>query len=408
MVLVLGACTPARVGGPVPPGDAGVRDAGPDGGRGCTGCINDTDTCVRGTSDTSCGQGGAMCTACSASQACVDGTCTTRDSCGPGDCEGCCNGVECITDNRDDACGGAGAACVACDSAESCVDGECVIPPDCNPGNCAGCCDGTSSVTGADTTACGAGGAMCAACEVGWACEAGMCVPPCAERCDGCCAGETCLDGATDESCGFGGAACVSCGAANVCSSGVCSDRTCSDTCDGCCDGDLCLSGGLSGACGASGSACVDCGDGFDCPSGACQVDPASRWNLRIVRATFSAIDPSGGAWDAGGGAPDPYAKVQVESGGSTLEESTERLDNTTSPTWDEVVLTGIRADDLMREVIIDIRDHDPITLDDAIVYCRWLPSNNAFVVGRVTLTCPVSSGPDTVQGQVTVALERT
>lgn len=348
-----------------------------------------------------------MCAACDESQQCTDGVCVARDGCGTEDCDGCCDGATCVTTERNDACGGSGMACVACDAEQTCMDGECVSPAACNPDNCTGCCDGTDCVGGTDTTACGAGGAMCAACEVGWTCEGGMCQPPCAERCDGCCAGETCLAGDVDVSCGFGGASCVSCGTLGVCSAGVCSDRGCSDTCDGCCDGDLCLSGSLSGACGASGAACVDCGESFDCATGDCRVDPASRWNLRIVRATFPAINADGGTWDSGSGSPDPYAIAIVESDGSSEEERTERIDDTTGPTWDEVVHTNIRADDLMLGVIIDIQDYDPITRDDDVVYCSWTPSNNAFVWGRLTLTCPASSSRETVEGQVTVALER-
>lgn len=398
------ACTPARVEGPMTLEDAGPPDAGEPG---CTGCIDDRARCVRGTSSTACGQDGVMCAACDDGELCTDGVCLERQSCGPDDCEGCCDGLTCVTDERDDACGGQGRACVACGAGQMCVDGECVMPAVCNPDNCDGCCDGTDCVLGDQLDACGTGGVMCAACQAGWTCEAGACVAPCAERCDGCCDGETCLLGNDDTLCGRGGESCADCGGTGVCSSGMCADRACSDTCEGCCDGDLCLSGTLSGACGAEGAACIDCGAAFDCGVGRCQVDPASRWNLTIVRATFSALDPSGSAWDSGGGAPDPFAQVRVDSAGATLTERTARIDNTTTPNWDELVHSNVRADDLMREVIIDIRDHDPISPDDPIVYCRWLPSNDAFLWGRIILSCSETTGPATIAGEVTVALER-
>jgi hypothetical protein len=354
-----------------------------------------------------------MCVACAQTETCSeDRECVPRTGCGPGVCPGCCMGDVCVAFDRDTACGSGGDACVACDSGETCIDGVCSAASSCGPASCAGCCDESGACReGTDVTACGATGALCEACADGWSCEAGECRPPCEEWCGGCCDAEgTCRDGLADGACGDAGGACVDCGADAVCTDGTCVELSCSESCDGCCAGDSCLAGDLSGACGTSGAACVDCGPAFTCSAfGECEVDPDSRWDLVAVRASFSVFNPSGALWDSGAsGRPDAYVSAEAsDADGTGFAGSTERVDDTTTPVWDELVLVDVPARALRRGVTLRVRDYDLLSRDDDIGWCYWLPSHGAFGA-RVTLTCPArTADPETVETELTVRLER-
>lgn len=405
------ACTAGRVGG----GSDGAAPEADGGPPACTGCVDpETGGCVRGTSDVACGAGGADCVGCADTEACDPDTrtCVMRTGCGPGTCPGCCMGDVCVAFDRDEACGADGEACVACGAGATCVDGVCTEASSCGPMSCDGCCDGSGAcVPGDATAACGDGGGLCEACDTGWSCDEGTCRPPCEDWCGGCCdAGGVCRDGSSDAACGDGGAACMDCGGDAECIDGTCVELSCSETCGGCCSGDACLDGDLSGACGVGGVACVDCGPGFTCSFfGDCEVDPASRWDLYAVRASFSVFSPSGSLWDSGSsGRPDAYTSGEASAAdGTTYTGQTARVDDTTTPVWDELVLEDVPARDLRRGTTLRVRDYDFLSRDDDIGWCYWIPSHDAFRSGRVTLICPPRSDPATVETELTVRLER-
>jgi hypothetical protein len=157
-------------------------------------------------------------------------------------CTGCMVGDTCVPGTNEEACGQGGSACITCMGGLQCEDGQCLAPPACNPSNCIGCCDVMGDcVAGTDPSACGEGGGQCAACGPDSLCEptagGGQCQFQCGPlTCAGCCTADgTCLTGDDNTGCGSGGGACETCGGGNTCNGGVCVNDVCAATCDGCC-----------------------------------------------------------------------------------------------------------------------------------------------------------------------------
>ncbi len=74
----------------------------------------------------------------------------------------------------------------------------------------------------------------------------------------------------------------------------------------------------------------------------------------------------SGGCWDFGCGAPDPY--VRIEIGGSTYKTST--ISDSFSPTWDETIVRGVTFKEIL-SMVVEMVDKD-VSSDD--VMARWGP----------------------------------
>ncbi|MFK7987104.1 MAG: C2 domain-containing protein [Sandaracinaceae bacterium] len=385
-------------------------DAGMDGGAQCSGCVDGTSgVCRGGTTDMACGRAGAMCGACSSGEQCIEGACVTRETCGPGDCAGCCNGTECVAEGRDDACGGGGVACIACGSGEVCSDAECVVPSTCDGSNCTGCCNGDTCLPGDSDSACGEGGDVCSMCGGTQTCRDGFCDVPCSERCNaGCCDGDVCLPGFSDATCGSGGSACEACGTDELCDGVGCVDRGCSETCEGCCSFGACMLGDDSSSCGSAGNMCTICGDSIDCVAGACVPDRFANWEVWVERASFPTRDANGTTWDVTGNPlPDVRATLEAEDFGSPVEGSTATIDNTVSPIWDERVLRNIDVDDLMRGIQITVVDVDTLSFNDTILLCNYAPTNEDFIRGTVVVDCdPSPSVSTSVAGQIVLFLQ--
>ena len=134
--------------------------------------------------------------------------------CGPDNCSGCCDGDgNCVTftNQVDTRCGAGGNACKSCPGTVQgfvCSErGTCIPGPDgevtCGPDNCAGCCDGLQCVEyGAQTAAmCGASGTVCASCLGQQECRNGTCEQPqidagsCGAQGQSCCPGFSCSGG---------------------------------------------------------------------------------------------------------------------------------------------------------------------------------------------------------------------
>ncbi len=134
--------------------------------------------------------------------------------CGPDNCAGCCDGEgNCVvfSNQSDTRCGAAGNACRSCSGTVAgfvcSARGTCIPDPEaapsCSPDNCEGCCDGVQCVEYAVQTPdmCGAGGAFCASCLGGQQCQNGTCAQSmpadaggCGSQGASCCPGFTCDD----------------------------------------------------------------------------------------------------------------------------------------------------------------------------------------------------------------------
>jgi hypothetical protein len=193
-----------------------------------------------------------------------------------------------------------------------------------------------------------------------------------------------------DAACGFTtcraeGQACSADGdcCGGSCTGGMCGEApsTCARTCGGCCDSaDRCQAGTDAASCGEGGARCAPCGSHHTCTAsgsgGACHVDPASRWGILITSGTIPATNSGGGSWDPLNGLPDPYVTVVVD----TSNGSTSRRDDNLSPVWNETVLSGLSASDILtHNAEFELFDYDFPIGDDTIGFCGMVIPESAF-----------------------------
>lgn len=300
-----------------------------------------------------------------------------------GGCDGCLDASgACQPGTADDECGGLGESCAPCDGSTVCDEGICVEPPACSPDNCDGCCDGDNCVDGDADDACGGGGGQCSDCPDGATCDGGVCDLPCEDTCDGCCDGETCVE-ADDQSateCGVEGASCVGCEDGFECSAGECISTACAGSCDGCCDGETCLDGDALSECGVDGATCQSCGANLTCGDSGCEPDPMALWDVTVLDGTIALTDANGDAWDSFNGLPDPYVTMEVVGD----DGETEVIDNSIFPVWNETILVGVNSTQLEGGLEISVLDSDA-AFDDTIATCV---ASNIFYNATVEATC--------------------
>ncbi|HEY3359490.1 MAG TPA: C2 domain-containing protein [Polyangia bacterium] len=308
---------------------------------------------------------------------------------GGGGCDGCLdNGGACQLGTGKAACGRGGAACQACTGAQTCVEGQCVTPGACGPGSCNGCCDGDTCVGGNGDAACGHGGRVCELCQGDATCQNGYCVAGCGpQSCAGCCSNGVCASGINDIECGTGGGACANCGSGRQCSFGHCVDLSCADTCTGCCDGTGCHPGNETTRCGIYGAACDSCGANRTCSNGSCVVAGTSLWDVQVVSAQVAATNCGGSEWDWPSGLPDPYVHVRVIGAGGVYQADSSYKSDTLSPVWNETLLTGMTAADLKSYLEFSLYDDDYGTDDTLGVLDRMDPTDADFGGVLVTKT---------------------
>jgi hypothetical protein len=167
---------------------------------------------------------------------------------------------------------------------------------------------------------------------------------PCGpDTCDGCCQGDTCVAGSEDSACGSGGEACESCSAESTCEQGSCVALACAETCAGCCEGGVCQTGEAAQACGSGGAECTACATGDTCQEGACGLDPGSRWDVIAVRGLAFEDNVSGGDWDfLPSTLPEPFVELATENGEERISGSSNVVQDTLEPVWDQVVLGDV------------------------------------------------------------------
>ncbi len=245
----------------------------------CTGCWSGT-SCASGTSATTCGVAGELCTTCNDGNACTTDTCTSGATC-TGSPRSCSDGLSCTTDFCSEDVG----SCISAVNPGSCViGGACVADGTVSPTNvCVSCQPPTSisdwSPTGAGlpcddggtcTTddVCNGAGACSGAprdCGDGFSCTTDLCnelTDSCANALD---SGNCIIDG----NCYAAGESspdndCVACNPMR-------SATNWSFAAEGspCEDGDACT----VDACGTAGSCLgspLDCDDGVDCTADSC------------------------------------------------------------------------------------------------------------------------------------------
>lgn len=291
------------------------------------------------------------------------------------DCPGCINaGGVCESGEFDTACGRGGIACEACEAPAQCAEGVCEAPPGCSPDNCDGCCDGDDCIAVPNDAACGADGGECTSCEDPAVCDEGICQLPCEQSCIGCCtASGDCIEDAdqTPDACGFLGFECTECDPGEECDFGLCLSPGCIDTCDGCCVGETCFTGFEDETCGFMES-CDMCSNGTSCNGVDCAPQAGVQWQVTLVDGEVVGMQPGGGTWDAFGGNPDPYLQIEA------LNFTSSVVDNTTFPTWNETVTSSALTADLTAPLEFRMRDSDAL-LDQTIGTCTVNLPDTAF-----------------------------
>ncbi|MBI5529430.1 MAG: hypothetical protein HY897_24150 [Deltaproteobacteria bacterium] len=186
-----------------------------------TGCCDAAGNCVTVPTNTQCGANGAACQDCTATAAryCFEGSCST---CNATTCPGgCCDaGGGCLAGTSNNSCGTGGASCANCESSgKTCINFTCQM---CDAATCPdGCCDADLVCQpGTADAACGLGGAGCVDCDPAGtqrACtnKACICNKTLCKNKDhwNCClpATQECVDGYNPEHCGDYGDQCVKC-----------------------------------------------------------------------------------------------------------------------------------------------------------------------------------------------------
>ncbi len=238
--------------------------------------------------------------------------------CSPSNCAGCCSAAGlCMGGSALDACGAGGGICSTCIAGQSCNAGRCeAAQTGCGPGNCAGgCCQGGVCKAGTENSACGTGGGACASCPSAQACNASkVCEAPssgCTTTCSGCCVGNTCNPGNATSACGAGGAACTTCTSSQYCEAGQCK-ASCQRHSDCATPTDVCI-----------GSRCV--------------AGQGRTYTVTAVSATVPSTDSTGAAWDAFGGAPDPFVCLYLDGSATAVSCSgPPGAADTFTPAWNK------------------------------------------------------------------------
>ena len=268
----------------------------------------------------------------------------------------------------------------------------------CTLDNCQGCCRDDKCETGGTEASCGVGAVSCQTCSGTQTCNDGACREPCGpDNCPGCCNGDTCVDGTASATCGTGGAACETCsdkGSSFVCDNQQCIDTSCAATClTGCCDTNGCRPGTAATGCGNGGRACVNCGSGNACDPTArtCHLDLDSTWDFYAASAQVPATNTSGGTWDPFSGLPDPYV-IMYSSG---TQAQTAVVNDTTSPAWNQITLTNIKASQYMSSLSFNIWDSDygfGVDPDDLIGGCTMPVQQSNFDGKLYYWTCKATA----------------
>lgn len=212
--------------------------------------------------------------------------------------------------------------------------------------------------------------------------DAGTCGP---STCTTCCRpdGRCASSGDTAQTCGSGGSACESCTGEDVCSIAGCAPPTptgCSlslptagpavDTCTG---PDICI---------CPGGADAECNG-----TGTCMVASGRTYRFELDYVYTDTTKPNAEAWDAGGGAPDPFAVLQLntlpQGSPSTTIDDTFDAQWFPAPAWTIAIQVG----DALR---LDAYDED-LTVHDWIGGCE-LASLTAASLRQREFACSATS----------------
>lgn len=171
--------------------------------------------------------------------------------------------------------------------------------------------------------------------------------------------------------------------------------------CAGCCLNGTCQPGSTAAACGKNAASCVACTTGQVCKTDqTCGVDPESLWRVQPSAAVIAAND-NGVAWDALGGAPDPFVSLYCPAGSAAPTASTPSVADSFMPTWATTVPAHcvMKARDLVSTGVgVAVWDED-VSDDDVIA------SKGAVPVTEAQLLAGSATGIGNGKGLVSLTL---
>lgn len=125
-------------------------------------------------------------------------------------------------------------------------------------------------------------------------------------------------------------------------------------------------------------------------------------WKVQPISATIRSTDSTGVAWDALGGAPDPYCDLYCPSSATTITSSTPFVDDVFMVTWSTGGCVMKASDLLTLGFKIGVYDDDA-TSDDTIASPGMITVSEAeLLAGRIT-----GITNNTTLTTLTVALQR-
>ncbi len=140
-------------------------------------------------------------------------------------------------------------------------------------------------------------------------------------------------------------------------------------------------------ACGNEGESdgvpCQNCEEWEKCQVDNCVFDLSSQWDILAVSGTVSPKKPSGDAWDALDGAPDPLVCVTVIGDKNcTLADQ-----DTFKPSWNQKVAQNIGGEALMGGINIAYADED-ISSNEGICSGNIAVQESDFADGGFSFSC--------------------
>lgn len=190
-----------------------------------------------------------------------------------------------------------------------------------------------------------------------------------------------------------------------------CGDPRPSDGCSRCgpgtvCEDGRCVADNGGGGNGDGGGEYQDpctyvvCQDWETCNYGYCNFRTTSQWDVVAARGVVADQDSNGDAWDALGGAPDPYVCMTVNGD----QECTFAAQDTFHPVWNTELFSRAGAGSLMGGIDIDYYDDD-LSDPDPICGGTITVTKQDFEDGSITVQCNDAYGNPT-GSQITFTLD--
>lgn len=133
----------------------------------------------------------------------------------------------------------------------------------------------------------------------------------------------------------------------------------------------------------SAGSCVMGCKPGFKCSAGSCSLDPSGMWVLTVTSGKVATQSPAGEAWDAFGGAPDPFVCLTI----GTARNCTRTQQDTFQPVWNER-FPAATATALLSGVTASLVDED-LSSNDPICGPNVVPVKEGnFLLGQWTPVC--------------------